>query len=180
MSFCWLHAVPPHRQKIFPFWCEFLITKLSAVMNVAHVSEPANQLGNQRNRGLIMAVDWLRLSVIISWRAVWICLNYSRLNQTPTGSKVIRHLLKTDYLRKSNLTFPLVASLSTLNLSPPISHCTSLTLAIHSWQLTLLSPHDLSVHLQGRGTTLSCTPPSLLTCIYHTHIHINQKNTSLN
>lgn len=41
------------------------------MMNAAHVSQPANQPGNQRNAVLITAVDWPHNSVsLISQRAV--------------------------------------------------------------------------------------------------------------
>lgn len=43
---------------------------------------------------------------------------------------------------------------------------------------TMLSPHDLSVHLQGRGRNLWYTPPSSFTCIHHTHARINAQRKS--
>lgn len=102
-------------------------------MNAAHVNQPDNQLGNQRNRGLIIAVDWL----YISNNFMKSSLNLPKLFRAQPDSyrkesRVTRHLLKTDYLRKSNLTFTLAASSYTLRLSPLILHSTSLTLATHS------------------------------------------------
>lgn len=159
--------------KRFPLRSEFLIIKVSAVMNAAHVSQPANQPENQRSRSPITAAQRLHVSVIISWRAVWIHPKRSGPTKAKEAKKVTGHLLETDYLRKSNRIFTLPVFLWASSISS--FQCMSLTRKLHTHD-NKHNAYSVWPFSSPAGEKHISSRLLFFTCVHtHTQIHKNSR-----